>query len=276
MVKYDLEAMARRATNRRRRIVILRRIETTTAQAKELASFYLQSIALLEKRTAKLIALYAREVARALQHDAVSDLGNEMDEISIALNRLVIELTPELRQWALRKEEWHRGKWKRAVLDAVSVDLGTLLGPEDVRETIEAFLVRNTSLIRDVNEEARGRIADSIFRGFQRRSPATEIAKEIREATAMARKRSIRIAGHQIVSLASELDEERIRQAGIEKFKYRHSGKKHPREEHKARDGKIYYLNSGKEVGGPDQIEPGDEPGVPPFCGCTRQAVLDL
>lgn len=264
--RYDLEAMARRATNRRGRVVVLRAIETTTAQAKELLDFYLRPIRLLEQRAARLLQLYSREVERALSHDAVSDLGNEMDEISTALQRLVIELTPELRRWALRKEEWHRGKWKRAVLDAVSVELGTLLGPEDVRETIEAFLVRNTSLIRDVNEQARGRIADSIFRGFQRRSPATDIAKEIREATGMARKRSIRIAGDQIVKLSSALDGERIRQAGLDKWKWRHSGKKHPREEHKARDGNIYT----------DETAPEDLPGELPFCGCTRQAVLEL
>lgn len=266
LAKFDLATMAKRATNRRNRSVVIRSIITTRAQAQDLARFYLRPIKALEERVARLLVLYEREVNRAIAHDAVSDLGNELDEISTALQRLVVELTPAMRRYVLRTEEWHRGKWRRAVLDAVSVNLTTMMGAEEVRDTLEAFLARNVALIRNINEEARGRIADAVFRGFQRRSSARDIAKDIREATGMARRRAIRVAGDQIVKLASDLDGERIRQAGIDKWKWRHSGKKHPREEHKARDGNIYT----------DKTAPEDLPGQLPFCGCTREAVLEL
>jgi SPP1 gp7 family putative phage head morphogenesis protein len=178
----------------------------------------------------------------------------------------VLELTPDLRGWAFREEEWHRGKWKRSVLDAVSVSLETMLGPEEIRETLEAFVKRNVGLVRNVSDEARGRIADSVFRGFQRRAPAVEVAKEIREAVAMARARSIRIASDQTVKIASALTAERRRQAGLDTWAWRHSGKLHFRPEHKARDGKRYT----------DATAPEDLPGELPYCGCVEQAVLEF
>jgi uncharacterized protein with gpF-like domain len=59
---------------------------------------------------------------------------------------------------------------------------------------------------------------------------------------------------------------ERQAEAGIEKYKWRHSGKLHPRAEHRARDGNVYKLG-----------EPaGDTPGMAPYCGCRAQAYLAI
>lgn len=263
MHSFSLETMAKRRSNRRDTIVF-RPIITTRAQAESLALIYVRVTQLLDARRARLVTIYERTIAQKLRTDSIDELGVELDDIDAALRRLVLELTPDLRRWAFRTEEWHRGKWKRAVLDAVNVDLETLLGPEEVRETIEAFLQRNVGLVRNVSDEARGRISDSIFRGFQRRESAAVIAKEIHEATGMGRKRAIRIAGDQTVKLASALDAERQRQAGLTQWKWKHSGKVHPREWHKERDGNIYT----------DATAPEDLPGELPYCGCVRQAVL--
>jgi uncharacterized protein with gpF-like domain len=80
------------------------------------------------------------------------------------------------------------------------------------------------------------------------------------------------------VKLASALDAERQRQAGMDVWKWNHSDKLHPRPEHVARDGKLYAdepehrgkLGNGQEV----LVPPPDRPGELPFCGCVRQAVL--
>jgi SPP1 gp7 family putative phage head morphogenesis protein len=265
MAHFDLEAMARRKTNKRG-VVAIRKIETRKAQAESLALIYLRAVKAIEARVPKLLQIYARTLEAQLQRDSVSELGQEGEEVGSQLRRLVLELDPSLRSFAWRIEEWHRGTWERAVLDAVNVSIHDLIGSEEVRETIEAFVRRNVALVRNVSDEAQGRIADSVFRGFQRRATATEIAKEIREATGMARKRAIRIAGDQTVKLASALDDERIRQAGVDRWKWRHSGKLHFRPEHKARDGNIYT----------DETQPEDKPGELPYCGCVRQAILDL
>jgi SPP1 gp7 family putative phage head morphogenesis protein len=273
MMKFDLRAMFMRRSNRRRTIVV-RAIYPTLAQAGDLALIYLRVTKAIEARLPRLLAIYEKTLAQKLRTDSIDEMGVEINELDAELDRLVLELTPDLRRWAMRTERWHRGKWQRAVLDAVNITIETMLGEEEVRETIEAFLQRNVALVRNVSDEARGKIADSIFRGFNQRATAAEMAKEIREATAMARKRAIRIAGDQTVKLASALDAERQRQAGFEEWAWQHSGKKHPREHHKARDGKIYDLETNKAVDGSETIPRDDTPGVPPFCGCVRRAVL--
>lgn len=265
-MKFDLEAMARRKTNKRDRTIDIRPIITTQAQAQSLALVYLRVIGLIKERTPRLLSIYGRTIEQTLQTDTINEIGQELDSIDAALQRLVLELNPSLRLWAMRTEEWHQGKWKRAVLDAVSIELETLIGSEDMRETIEAWLLRNTGLIRNISDEARGKIGDAVFRGFQRRATAVEMAKEIREVVGMSRARAIRIAGDQTVKLASALDAERQRQGGLDEWKWRHSGKLHFRPEHKARNGNLYN----------DETEPEDLPGELPYCGCVRQAVLNL
>ena len=265
-MSFSLATMARRATNRRRRRVTFRPIIPTKAQGESLALVYIEALLPLRQRAARLVAVYEKTLEQKLRTDSVDELSVEVDEIGAAMNRLVLQLTPSLKRWTFRQEEWHRGKWRRNVLDAVSVSLETMIGPEDMREMLGAFVERNVALVRNVTDEARGRIADSVFRGFQRRAPAREIAKEIREAADMARARSIRIAGDQTVKLASALTRERRRQAQIEKWAWRHSGKLHFRQEHKDRDGNVYT----------DATAPADLPGELPFCGCVEQAVLDF
>jgi SPP1 gp7 family putative phage head morphogenesis protein len=178
-----------------------------------------------------------------------------------------LTLSPDLRRWALNVERVMTGKWARNVLSATGVDLSTVLSPDDMNETVEAALNWNTALIRDVSDDLRRRIANSVFAGFQRRAPASEIAKELREATGLARARSLRIAADQTVKLGARLNRARQEQAGLTHFKWRHSAKAHPRSWHLARNGKVYpWEGSG--------IPADDMPGVPPYCGCTAQGVV--
>lgn len=259
-MKFDL---ARRTRRPSRKPIVLAAIFPTKAQAGDLALLYLRVVSTWRAGLPAIVASYERTLSEIVT-DTVRETGDEIGSVDEAIQHLILELTPDLRRWAFRVEQWHRGKWTRAVLAATDVSLETILGPEDVAETVEAVLRRNTSLIRDVAEQNRQRIAGAVFRGFQQRTPAREIAKEFREATSMARGRALRIASDQTTKLSSALDAERQRQAGLDHWKWRHSGKLHPRPEHVARDGKIYT----------DKTAPEDEPGELPYCGCVRQGVL--
>src|SRR5690606_20764421 len=126
-----------------------------------------------------------------------------------AFERLFLTLTPALRTWAFRVEQITRQRWRGAVLAATEVDLGTLLGPEPIRDTLESYIAWNTDLIRDISDQARKRIAGRVFSGLTQRKPAREVAKEIREAVGMARDRSLRVASDQLSKVSSSLAEER-------------------------------------------------------------------
>lgn len=262
-MKFDLAA---HATRRWKRPIALANIAPTQAQAGDLYALYLRIIAGWRERAAVIIAEYERTAAD-LMTDSASTTGSVLDGVAAEINRLILMLTPELRDWAVRVETVHRGKWVSSVLSATDINLNTILSPGDMNETIEAVINWNTALVRDVSEEVRRKIANSVFSGFQRRASATDIAKEISDTIGMARARARRIASDQTVKLGSRLNQARQEQAGITSFKWRHSGKAHPRSWHRARNGRIY---SWDEPG----IPADDMPGVPPYCGCTAQGVV--
>ena len=99
----------------------------------------------------------------------------------------------------------------------------------------------------------------------------------------MGRRRALLVAADQNNKLSAALDQERMAEAGVTLWKFRHSGKRNPREEHKRRDGEIYTLGTNKQVkpdGSPmpggSTIPAGRGPGELPWCGCRRQSYIPL
>lgn len=263
-MRYSLAAMTRRTRNPRRSAIVLRDIVPPATLATDLfRSAFLPVIQTWEAAIPAIVAEYERTLS-AMTTDAPADVEAQLSFVEQEVNRLLLVLTPRLRDWALRVERWQRGKWRGAVLSATGVDLQTLIGPEDVRETLETTINWNVALVKDVSAQAQQRISNAVFSGLNERKPSREVAKEIREATGMARRRSINIASDQLSKVTSALADERRREAGIDTWKWHHSGKLHPRAEHQARNGKEYT----------DATAPADLPGRLPFCGCRSQAVL--
>jgi uncharacterized protein with gpF-like domain len=224
-------------------------------------------------------AEYARSLSELTQ-DGVPQLEAEIERTSNLAGAVILTVRQRVEGWAKIAELWHRQRWARTVRTATTVDLATLIGPQDVRETLETLIARNVGLIRSVSDETRRRIADSVFRGLQARTPPRQVAREIAEAVGMGRKRALRIASDQNVKLSSALNEERRRQAGIDSWVWMHSRKRHPRPEHEVRDGRLYSENPervGSEYEGSIvRRPPEDKPGELPYCGCTTRAVLIL
>jgi SPP1 gp7 family putative phage head morphogenesis protein len=260
-MRFSLANMAHRPS---KRSITITAVRSTKTQADDLARIYLKLIAAWQAALPRISALYEANAPRPITTDAPDGVGGAIDEIAAEIDRLILTLVPDLRDWAIRVERVTRGSWIRSVLSATDIDLTTLLTGSSETETVEAALNWNTALIRDVSQQIRQRVANSVFAGFQRRAPAREIAKELVEAIGLGRKRSLLIARDQTVKLASRLDQARQEQAGITKFKWRHSYKRHPRAYHLAHNGKVYDW-------GKNDLN-GDYPGVAPYCGCVAQA----
>ena len=272
-MKIDLAAMAKRSGTATRRTVPVPVISPTQALEGELAGIYLAVVrAWRDQLNSVVLPAYAATMAELrvgftdtmVINDDLANVRNATEGAAASVAALLAALTPRLRAWAVRLERWHRLKWTRLLMTPTRVDLSTMLGPDDVRETLEAVLGRNVSLIRSVSDEARTRIADIVFRGFQKRTQSRQIARELSAALGMSRRRALGIASDQTVKLSAALDTERMLQVGVERWKWRHSGKKHFRPEHKARDGRIYTFKR----------PPADMPGELPYCGCKKQALL--
>jgi SPP1 gp7 family putative phage head morphogenesis protein len=263
-LRFDLAARVHRPS---KKPIVLPKLQTTRAQAQSLAAIYMRVVTEWANAAAAIVAAYSRALAKLQMDAAGDDTKSAMDSVEAQVKRLILLLTPDLRQWAMRVEQVQRGKWVRNVLSAASVDLNTVLTSGDVNDTLGAVVDWNVSLVKDVSDETRRRIANAVFTGFQQRKPADQVAKEIVQAVGMARSRARRIAADQTSKLGARLNRARREQAGIGQYKWRHSAKRHPRSWHVARDGKIYKNDDPR-------IPAGDRAGEPPFCGCTEQAVL--
>lgn len=272
-VRIDLAAQAKAAGFLRKRIE-LREIVTTKAQEADLARLYVAVVRIwAEGARNRILPAYRRslEQVRAsdgLTIDRAGDVEVEIEAVESEAVRSVLTFRGLFQAWADLLQRWHMRKIIDALRYSTKVDLSTQLHAQDVAETIEDVLARNVALVRDISDQARGRIADIVFRGLQNRTPVREIAKEINKAIQLGRDRSLRVAMDQTQKLSASLDRERQLQLGMTSFEWLHSGKLHFRPEHKARNGKTFLWAS--EVGR------NDPPGFKPFCGCKAKGVLEL
>lgn len=269
MMRYELARLAWQVASRPRGVT-LRPIEPTAALAQELAAIYLDVV---KEWTAAVKATILPAYAEALLAkptldrgiaDDVGPIERAMESTEETLSRLVLPLNPRLSRWALRVERWHRQKFEAAVKAGTGVDVAPFVSGAGGEAAIRLSVAKNIELIRSVSDQTRHRIANVLWRGYEQKLPIAEIAKQINVATKLSRDRAWRIASDQTVKLAAQLDRDRQAEAGIEDFKWRHSGKVHFRPKHKARDGKIYSWAKNDLQG--------DLPGVAPFCGCKAQA----
>jgi uncharacterized protein with gpF-like domain len=288
-MRIPLAQMTARARPKaRRKAITLQPITLPATRATDLfRAAYLPVITIWQNAVPGIVAEYERsllEIKRqtsdSLTQDSAATLETEIERSATQAGAFILAVRTRIEGWARLAEAWHRMRWRRNVLAASAIDLATLIGPQDVRETIETVIARNVGLVRSVSDETRRRIADAVFRGLQARTPPRTVAQEISEAVDIGRRRALNIAADQNVKLSSALNEERRRQAGIDSFAWVHSGKVHPRAVHVERDGKLYSENPdrvGKEYEGRTiRKVPDDRPGELPYCGCTSRAVLIL
>lgn len=259
--------MVRRAGRTKQTQIVAREIVPTAAQRVDLLNIYMRVVRqwgrLIPER---IMPLYERSVAEAVR-DSPDEVQGGVDAVSAAMSRLVLALDANLEDWVVRVEQWHRQRFATS-FTPVGVRLDTMMGRSDVATTLQAVLNENMSLVRSLDDQLRNGISGSVFRGLANRSPSSDVAREIRKVAAVARSRAELIAADQLQKLTARLDQERQEQVGIEKFQWAHSGKKHPRQEHLARNGIVYRWDSA--------VAKSDPPGRAIRCGCRARAVLEL
>lgn len=254
----DLKALLRQQG--RKRPLTLRPITTTQAQQRALYRLYLPVVQAWVDGSERIVAEYGRTLSQ-LTLDSPSDVAAEIAATEEGAVKATFDFRAFFVEWAQALNLWHVNRIGSQLTYATGLDLTQFLGP--VNLTVEDYLERNTALIRDISDQARGRIADIVFRGLSNRTPTRDVAKEIADATGLARKRALRVAIDQTVKLSAALDAQRGYELNAEGYIWEHSGKLHYRETHKARDGKYFAFGS--------EVDRDDPPGYAPFCGCKRR-----
>ena len=243
--------------------VTFREITPTKAQSDTLAAIYLDVVRLWRDVGARVLTVYdppALTTATQPEIDAVLTQGQN------AANALTASLSIRLDGWAAALAAWHSRKWAANVLAASGVRIDGFLSNAMIADDLAASLNWNKSLIRNVSDQTRDRIANIVWSGWRARTPRNVIARQINEAVGLGVKRARRVAIDQTTKLSAALDTSRMLEAGLDEWIWRHSGKAHPRLDHLARNGKRYTYKTA----------PDDLPGELPFCGCKKQAYLDL
>lgn len=277
-MKYNLATLARRQGLKRS--TTIRDIRPPAMFAVNLFNAaYVDIVKVWEEAAPLIIAEYRRSLSE-LTTDAPSDLENIFAEAERRTGAIFFSLKPAIERWTLFVERWHRQKWTAAVLSASRVDLSTMIGASDVRMSLETSIANNVGLVRSVSDETRQKMSQAVFDGLRNRAPADDVAKRIREVSGMGRARARRVASDQLAKLTASLADERRRQAGLSEWEWLWSHKLHGREEHIARDGKVYSDDpaavGGKINGKAIHAPPNDRPGQLPFCGCRSRSVIAL
>lgn len=268
-MQVDLAGMIRRAGRTRQPYVVGRAIIPTKAQEQRVLGIYMRVVrGWLTEWGERILPEYRRTVeAMPAIGDSVESTDGTVDAAAAAMTRLRLALGADLEDWAVRVEQWHRQQFATAFTPA-GVRLDTLLGAGEVRSTLQAVLADNVSLIRSLDDQMRNGISGAVFRGLTNRTPARDVAREIRKVAEVGSRRAQLIAADQLQKLTARLDQERQEQVGATKFRWLHSDKKYPRPEHVARDGKVYEWKS--------TVGRNDPPGRAIRCGCRAQPVIEL
>lgn len=256
-----------RATNTRRTQFVMRPIEPSSAQTKELERLYVTVPNYWIAATGPIMEEYRKTIA-TMTFDSPASVNARISEAANGAVQAVLNFGSLFGVWLTRANRTHYQKFIAALKYATNVDLKTIFTIGTTEATLESVLERNIGLIRNVSDATRAKISDAVFRGLQNQTPARDVAKEITRITGIEKKRALRIASDQAVKLSSQLDRERQTQLGMDSFKWNHSDKVNYRPEHKARDGKVYKWTS--------HVAKTDPPGFLPFCGCKAQGFINL
>lgn len=269
-MSFNLAALARSAGVRKSRP--LPNIEATAAHKDRLRQTYMRVVLYWERQVReKLMPAYRSAVS-----DSFNDFERELEQAEQGARVLIAGLTiagGEIPQWASVVEAWHRNRVIAGALSAAKVDVSTLLSPFDAQRTVQEAIAWNTSLISNVSEDMRERIANAFFAGFRAQTPPAVLGREITKATGIGRRRAKNIAADQTVKLSAALDRARQAEMGLTEWVWRSSHKINYRPDHLARDGK-HYANTDHfaERHGLNK-PPSDQPGELPYCFPSGQPI---
>lgn len=268
LLPYDLARLIAQSRRSRRKSITLRPIEPTSVLEDELRRAALAIVRVWRERAQELIVnRYHQGVDGLVRDGIVSDVEAALASIAAEANGLRLRLTPSLRNWVVRIERWHAGKFAAAIKAGARLDVLGLITSQAAAPEVEAYLSWASGLIRDLSSDTRKRLESAVLQAVTQGKPRRELAKDIAKELGISRRRGLRIAQDQTAKLVGKLDELRQREAGLDEYRWRHSRKQNYRPHHVAREGKIYSWDNPPYDG---------HPKTQPYCGCTAQAYIPL
>ncbi len=224
---------------------------------------------LLLPRLPPILAAARAELAR---EDAPADDGE--GAMGAVRNQVGGELTPErldriARSVALDVSKHNRVELGRSVKAAVGFD--PLPVQDQVSTQIEAFVKQNVKLVQGLTDELLGKLEAAVLRGVREGRRVEDVARDIRDALGIAKRRAMLIANDQVASMNGELTRVRHARIGITSYRWSTSKDARVRKSHRLLEGTVQKWSKPPSVGGGKHAHPGGDVG----CRCSAIPVVD-
>lgn len=161
-----------------------------------------------------------------------------------------------------------REQWARQVKALIGIDLPK--GDPDLRKLMDRFRRENTDLIVSLTREHVERVHETL-KDAGSGTRVEVLQKRIMEQTGAVRSRAALIARDQVLSLNSEITQERHKSAGVTEYIWRTSRDERVREIHKALDGTRHRYDDPPVV---DDRGNRGNPGQWWQCRCTAEPII--
>lgn len=236
-------------------------------QEADLAQATLAPVRVWEAHRTTLMKAYDSAISQMTKDSADSDMSAAILSIDALGQQAVVSAVPVVQEWLSQFARRHARKFADLVRSATKVDPWPYIDVSANQDDINAFLRRITSLITDINDQARKDVAEIVWRSVINRTPSRIVSKEIAERLQIARNRANFIASDQANKVNAFLTEIRQEEAGIDEFMWETAKDTRVREEHAVLQGRVFKWKKPPSVG---------LPGTPPRCRCTGRAHIDL
>ena len=271
--RVDLVALARQAGVRRKR-VLLRPIEASRGAEK---SYEAALLALIRQAADHVrsdilpvvIAEQRLSLGDAVAADAIGDRFREiMSGFRSVLSRLISAAEEMAGRIFKAEADRHTERFAASVKAAIGIDMSVVLSAADIADPISIRTAENARLIRSLADDVASRVERAVLQNYRDGGTAKQLAKTLTSEFGFPQRRAKLIARDQTAKLASDLNEIRQRNAGIEKYEWSTSKDERVRPTHRANEGKVFRWDTPSPVTG--------HPGHDVQCRCVALAVIEL
>jgi uncharacterized protein with gpF-like domain len=256
--RYSLPALIRQQKVNPRPF---RQIAPTEALRSTMAAPYFDIAKAWEAQRGALIEIYTR----ARISGSAAQLKAEIDRVAAHVLGQQPAAIRRLNAALADLEQWHRVQWVSRVKSSTGLDVSLLTAPDDVRAETANAATWGKQLIESVHGDTSTKVTAAFLAALAAVKPASEAQADLGVVITATRKRAARIGVDQTDRTSAAFDRARRSAAGLARFKWHHTPQKHPRDDHRARDNRVYR----------EDRAPNDRAGTLPFCKCWEEPLFD-
>ena len=244
-----------------------------------------KTIAKTEKLVEKMTKEVNRELIKLFKQEAPEYFAQDASITSqarILLNALTKKFTKMfdlegaqlMGQMVMDVDKNNQLTVKESLKALAGVAINTKDLSAETKEMIKAGAQQASTYIKSIAQEYLTDVAGATYRSITEGKGLKDLIPALEKYEGMTKRRAKNIALDQTRKTNSALGQARMKQAGITKFKWMHSGgSKDPRETHQEFDGQIFsfddlpYDKDAKQRVYPGQL---------PYCRCTAIPVIEF